>query len=307
MGRATDATRAVTQSANSIAALRAVESERADGLMKDPWARELAGARAMARADARARREDGDKGRIAVRTKFFDDFVTAAAGKMASARGETTQVVLLGAGYDTRSWRLRAASEEARERTSVYEVDVEEVLARKREVVSDAPLTLGAERREVASDIAKDDWVAALKAAGMSTELPTVWVLEGLLYYLSPRCAKKTLALCHRSCGPGSALAVSVVNAPSLRRARREPLARKFLRVFGRAAPKTARQCWKSSCDVPPEAYFAPWRLDACAQLGDGALHYGRWTGAPPTPFATDRKSYRRDPTPRTFYVAASK
>ena len=124
MGRATDATRAVTQSANSIAALRAVESERADGLMKDPWARELAGARAMARADARARREDGDKGRIAVRTKFFDDFVTAAAGKMASARGETTQVVLLGAGYDTRSWRLRAASEEARERTSVYEVDV---------------------------------------------------------------------------------------------------------------------------------------------------------------------------------------
>ena len=210
MGRATDATRAVTQSANSIAALRAVESERADGLMKDPWARELAGARAMARADAR-RGEDGDKGRIAVRTKFFDDFVTAAAGKMASARGETTQVVLLGAGYDTRSWRLRAASEEARERTSVYEVDVEEVLARKREVVSDAPLTLGAERREVASDIAKDDWVAALKAAGMSTELPTVWVLEGLLYYLSPRCAKKTLALCHRSCGPGSVVAVSVV------------------------------------------------------------------------------------------------
>jgi O-methyltransferase involved in polyketide biosynthesis len=56
MGRATDATRAVTQSANSIAALRAVESERADGLMKDPWARELAGARAMARADARRAR-----------------------------------------------------------------------------------------------------------------------------------------------------------------------------------------------------------------------------------------------------------
>jgi len=312
MGRATAATRAVTQSANSIAALRAIESERDDGIVRDPWARELAGARAMARADARG--EDGDKGRIAVRTKFFDDFVRTATATIASARtdgkataGRRAQVVLLGAGYDTRSWRTRAASEEARARTSVYEVDVEEVLARKREVVGEARLTLGAERREVASDIAEDDWVGALRAAGMSTELPTVWVLEGLLYYLSPRCAKKTLALCHRSCGPGSALAVSVVNAPSLRRARREPLARKFLRVFGRAAPKTARQCWKSSCDVPPEAYFAPWRLDACAQLGDDALHYGRWTGATPTPFAADAKTYRRDPTPRTFYVAASK
>jgi O-methyltransferase involved in polyketide biosynthesis len=62
MGRATDATRAVTQSANSIAALRAVESERADGLMKDPWARELAGARAMARADARREARTGIRG-----------------------------------------------------------------------------------------------------------------------------------------------------------------------------------------------------------------------------------------------------
>ena len=57
MGRATDATRAVTQSANSIAALRARESER------DGWiVRRSVGARTRGRARDGARgraREDG--------------------------------------------------------------------------------------------------------------------------------------------------------------------------------------------------------------------------------------------------------
>ena len=250
-----------------------------------------------------------------MRTKFFDDFVTAAAATIASARtdggataGRRAQVVLLGAGYDTRSWRSRAASEEARARTSVYEVDVEEVLARKREVVGDAPLTLGAERREVASDIAEDDWVAALRAAGMSTELPTVWVLEGLLYYLSPRCAKKTLALCHRSCGPGSvARRLRRQRALAPTRAARAARSASFCafsvaprrrpRASAGNRPATSRPRRTLRRGVSTRA---PNSATARSTTDVGPARRRR--RSPPT-----RKSYRRDPTPRTFYVAASK
>ena len=92
--------RAVTDSAKSIAALRALESEREDPppLFVDPFAAALAGEETLARVRARG---DGDKGRIAIRTRFFDDAVLAAL-----ARLSTAQVVLLGAGLDTRAWRL---------------------------------------------------------------------------------------------------------------------------------------------------------------------------------------------------------
>jgi O-methyltransferase involved in polyketide biosynthesis len=232
-----------------------MESSRDAGarLFSDPFAERLAGPDVMARLRARlsndaassssafdARRARGDDGRIAIRTKFFDDAVlegleraSASASASATALGGASsstprilQVVLLGAGYDTRAWRLRPPEGVARDRVVVYEVDVADVLRRKREILGEATArapTLGRAVRDVAADLENEDAFDALRRVGFDPSGPATWVLEGLLYYLSPETAKRTLRRCASESGPGSSLVASVVNPAALRRAVGEP------------------------------------------------------------------------------------
>jgi methyltransferase (TIGR00027 family) len=228
-----------------------MESSRDAGarLFADPFAERLAGPDVMARLRARlsndtassssasdARRARGDDGRIAIRTKFFDDAVleglerasasASALGGASSSTPRILQVVLLGAGYDARAWRLRPPEGVARDRVVVYEVDVADVLRRKREILGEATArapTLGRAVRDVAADLEKEDAFDALRRAGFDPSGPATWVLEGLLYYLSPETAKRTLRRCASESGPGSSLVASVVNPAALRRAVGEP------------------------------------------------------------------------------------
>ena len=131
----------VADTSKSIAALRALESDRAprDRLFRDPFAAALAGEDAMRRAIARG----GDGGRIAIRTRYFDDVVVSALrgdgyGDGDAEDGTSTgawQVVLLGAGLDARAWRLSPGKRVARAR-ALFEVDVPEVLERKQSVIA---------------------------------------------------------------------------------------------------------------------------------------------------------------------------
>ena len=344
IGRRVSAT--VQNTANSIAGLRALESERENPLFVDPFAAALAGEETMTRIRAKREmtKEDGtgtaavrdvDKGRIAIRTRFFDDAVRAFArevdaeelreskkgaaggGKKGSAAAKVApggdasgatprQIVLLGSGYDTRAWRLEASSPAAKAATTVFELDVEAVLTRKRDIIGDAPFTLCEERICVYADIEHRDWFDALKTSGFSEKAPTCWVLEGLMYYLKPRVAKRLLTQLALYSAPGSTLAASVVNPASLRRARSAPVCLKLARCFGRAR-RTGHSMWKSACDKPPDAYFAPWSVEIAAQVGEGPLNYGRWTGQIPEPAPSTNKAYKRDKTPRTFYVRCRK
>ena len=325
---------AVTASARSIAALRALEHARGCGtrIFEDSYARALAGEKAYAWvvAKARARRassrgeeggdEEGeeedargwcaDDGRVAIRTRFFDDACerwTRETEEEATTSARTRrQIVLLGAGFDSRCWRL-GGNANAVGTLTAYEADDARVLDEKEKAMKDATLTLVASRRVVRCDLERGDWFAALVRAGYDATLPTLFVLEGLMYYLSPRRARRLTRECAARSGPSSAMVVSVVNPAALRRATREPLGAKIARFFGRGKPKTARQSWKSSCDAPPETYFDAWDVDTVGQLGDDVLHYGRWAGKTPTEYPRDARAYRREKTPRTFYVFARK
>ncbi len=318
---------AVTASARSIAALRALEHARGRGtrIFEDSYARALAGevayARVVAKAKARrasSRGEEGgdeddeddargwcvDDGRVAIRTRFFDDACerwTRETEATTSARTRR-QIVFLGAGFDSRCWRLGGNGT-----LTAYEADDARVFDEKEKAMKDATLTLVASRRVVRCDLERGDWFAALVRAGYDATLPTLFVLEGLMYYLSPRRARRLTRECAARSGPSSAMVVSVVNPAALQRATREPLRAKIARFFGRGKPKTARQSWKSSCDAPPETYFDAWDVDTVGQLGDDILHYGRWTGKTPTEYPRDARAYRREKTPRTFYVFARK
>jgi methyltransferase (TIGR00027 family) len=82
-----------------IAAVRARETERRDGLFADPYARDLAGQRGSTVMAASERTAGGENAFIPVRVQWFDDLIVSAAAQV-------RQVVLLGAGLDTRAFRL---------------------------------------------------------------------------------------------------------------------------------------------------------------------------------------------------------
>jgi methyltransferase (TIGR00027 family) len=109
---------------------------------------------------------------MACRTRFYDGFFLEAA------QSGIDQVVILASGLDARAYRLPWPAG-----TVVYEVDMPEVIEFKTRTLRDLGAEPTAERRTVAIDL-RDDWAAALQAAGFDPQAPAAWSAEGLLVYL---------------------------------------------------------------------------------------------------------------------------
>jgi methyltransferase (TIGR00027 family) len=145
---------------------------------------------------------------MAVRTKFFDEFfTTAAGGGNAADAGDAgiRQAVILASGLDSRAYRLQWPAG-----TTVYEIDQPEVIEFKSRTLAD----LGAEptttRRAVAIDL-RNDWPSALIAAGFDPSRPTAWSAEGLLGYLPPEAQDRLLDTITELSARGSRVAVESV------------------------------------------------------------------------------------------------
>lgn len=190
-----------------LAAARSVETGRPDRLIEDPLARVLFEA-----ADTRLEMlvEWPAPGRpvtstealhlhgsryIGLRTRFYDDVL------MDAARSGATQAVLLGAGLDTRAFRLGLPGS-----LCLFEVDQPAVLEYKSSVLAGAEATARCVRLTVAADL-RDDWPTPLVAAGFNPERPTAWVAEGLLPYLAPDAQVQLLDRIHGLSAFGSTLA----------------------------------------------------------------------------------------------------
>lgn len=142
-----------------VAAARAVETDRPDPLIRDPYARLLvtnAGAGAIWEAMldptlvAKAAAIDAETAAIvaylrsyqAVRTNFFDTYFASAVA--AGIR----QVVILASGLDSRAYRLDWPAG-----TIVYEIDQPKVLSYKSTTLAENGVTPSAGRREVPADL----------------------------------------------------------------------------------------------------------------------------------------------------------
>jgi len=112
----------------------------------------------------------GTRVSVIVRTRFIDEVVTASQGE---------QVVILGAGFDTRALRLVPDRR-------VFELDVTETLALKRERLPQIPSRL------VPVDFEREPFEDRLRAAGFADE-PAVFVWEGVTSYLSAEAVDSTL------------------------------------------------------------------------------------------------------------------
>ncbi len=177
-----DITTSVGSTALFVAASRALEANKPEPLVVDPYAEVFCRAVGGEWADLldgkapdnKLVSEFGDHfvNYQAARTKFFDTFFYTAAD--AGVR----QIVIPAAGLDSRAYRLAWPNG-----TVVFELDQPQVLEFKREVLGRSGEEPTAERREIAVDL-RDDWPHALLQSGFDPLAPSAWLAEGLLIYL---------------------------------------------------------------------------------------------------------------------------
>ena len=177
-----DITTSVGATALFVAASRALEANKPDPLVVDPYAEMFCRAVGGEWADVLDGKAPENKlvsefghhfvNYQAARTKFFDTYFYGAAD--AGVR----QIVIPAAGLDSRAYRLAWPTG-----TVVYELDQPQVLEFKGDVLRRSGESPTAERREIAVDL-RDDWQGALLGSGFDPASPSAWLVEGLLVYL---------------------------------------------------------------------------------------------------------------------------
>ena len=210
-----DIATSVGTTAVMVAAARARETESAEPLIRDPYARMLVAGAGTGVWEAFLDGSMADKittadpeaaamfnnmlSYQAVRTLFFDTFFTNAVA--AGIR----QVVILASGLDSRAYRLHWP-----EGTVVYEIDQPKVLEYKAEILAENGVEPTAARHEVAIDL-RQDWPAALTGAGFDPAAPTAWLAEGLLMYLPAEAQDRLFEQITELSAPGSRLSAEAV------------------------------------------------------------------------------------------------
>ena len=206
-----------SRSAEHVALFRALETARRhDRVFDDPYAAAflhgpyraigvLARIPAVCRQVERyidTRYPAGPRGSAVARTRLIDDLVDDAV------RDGATQLVLLGAGYDARAYRLPSLAG-----VTVFEVDHPATQAAKRRLVESR---VRPERRGhvrfVPVDLDHEDLAAALTAAGFAGDRTTVVVWEGVTNYLTAEVVDGTLRHLAGLAPPGSRLVFTYVD-----------------------------------------------------------------------------------------------
>lgn len=137
------------------------------------------------------RRWPGARTSAVARTRFIDDRLGTAI-----AEG-IEQLVLLGAGFDSRPYRLASCT-----RLAIFEVDHPTTQARKRQVVSNVIGESASRIRFVPTDFDRDSIETTLPAAGYDQTRPTVFLWEGVTNYLTHSAVDHTLRWCARAVPP---------------------------------------------------------------------------------------------------------
>jgi methyltransferase (TIGR00027 family) len=236
------------------AAARALETARGDRLLDDPWAGGLAGTDGQAWIDARSPESVLP---IVLRTRYFDDWLVSVV-----SGGDLRQVVLLGAGLDTRAFRLPWP-----DGCVVFEVDRAPVLEHKARVLAAAEALPRCERRTAAADL-REDWAEALHDVDFDRGRPAAWLLEGLLFYLPGDEVTRLLDAVSAMAPPRSQLGFDVVNAAILT----SPYTKPWVEMQAAAGAP-----WLSTMEDPVGFLAERGWTARLTQAGQPDANQGRW------------------------------
>jgi methyltransferase (TIGR00027 family) len=168
--------------ARLMAHYRALENKRECPLFTDPFAERLAGDLSSYFGKYVRRSFQSD---YPIARSYYIDQELLVPWCM---KQKKSQVVILGAGLDTRAYRLQSLSIGNH---CVYEVDFPTIIRYKEEVLKDEKPICSLTR--IAGDLSNPRWASRLIESGFSPEMPTFWILEGVLYYLERRVAVAVL------------------------------------------------------------------------------------------------------------------
>jgi methyltransferase (TIGR00027 family) len=234
------------------AAVRARESGRTDRLYDDPWAEALAGEEGAAWL---ADRSEDSTIPMVLRTRFFDDFLVRGSHR-------ARQIVLLAAGLDTRAYRLDWPSGAV-----VFEIDQPAVLARKEDVLDASGVAPACTRVAVPGDLTAS-WAEPLLDAGFVSGEPSVWLLEGLTFYLTNADNARLLDGVSQLAAPSSLLGLDVVNG--------EMLTSRWTRAWVEMQARNGAP-WIGTYDDPAGFLAARGWTARLTQGGADDANHGRW------------------------------
>ncbi len=205
----------------------------------------------------------------AARTTFYD---TALERHIAGIN----QLVILGAGFDTRAYRLPAGTH-----ARCFEVDAPKTQAFKREMLRKA----GVDTTRVTyapADFLKDDWLAKLVDAGFDPDNPSFFLWESVTMYLDREAVESTLRKIAGTAAGGVVafdyFSDELIEARSL-----------FMR-YARAVIQVTGEPWRFGIDnTPPARERVAAFLASCGLVLEEQRNFGRETGRKRAPagFAT--------------------
>jgi methyltransferase (TIGR00027 family) len=147
----------------------------------------------------------GPRGTVAVRTRYIDDRLGEAI------RRGVEQVVILGAGFDSRAYRIPGIA-----RARVFEVDHPATQAEKRRRLGRRFATLPPHVTLVPVDFTTDTLHATLPRAGYRTDATTFVILEGVTHYLPAEAVDVVFRFVARSVAAGSQMVFTYIHRGAL-------------------------------------------------------------------------------------------
>lgn len=197
-----------SKTAEGVTACRFAESQRPENerICYDPYAVHFISPdilewiarnpdKAKARWEQRERILPGIDNSVIARVRYFDDFLKNSIDE------GLEQLVILGAGYDSRAYRI-----EGLKNTKVFEVDHPAMQAVKIERIKKIFCSLPDHVTYVPVDLGREDFGQTLLKMGYSRSKRTSFIMEGLLYYLPPEIVDKIFSFISKNSGKGSAV-----------------------------------------------------------------------------------------------------
>jgi methyltransferase (TIGR00027 family) len=167
------------KTAQFVAHCRFLESQAPSPLFVDPFAAKFAGAGGRAFFDKLVERSglppESLTTYFSTRTKFLDDIF------MDSVSRGVQQVVITGVGGDTRAYRLTPPKGKT---VAVFELDFPGVMEYRKKVLAGATPTCSSVQ-SISCNLGEPSWSKQLVDAGYNPRQSSLWLIEGVLPYLT--------------------------------------------------------------------------------------------------------------------------
>jgi methyltransferase (TIGR00027 family) len=231
------------------AAMRGLENFRSDRLFEDNLSWLLAGTEAHSIIQTMNRSEE--RPYVVVRTRYIDDLIKSSSNQI-------KQIIIIGAGMDTRAFRLSYSSD-----TVIFEVEQQDLLEEKQRLLDKVLVTPNCPRFTIPADLTQRDWIKFLIThKNYDNSKPSFIIMEGVQMYLHEEQLHNLLKDINCSTAYGSLLFMDIINKRALLNSQES---------WG----------WKSGFDFPEQLFTKIGWKPEIKQPGDQDASYGRYTCKP--------------------------